>query len=447
MVLHTYVTPSNNEYKERIKETRYMSYSETLTDDIKRLMDIDIVRDLANKAMYLNDQLPYDVASITARQIYLGEPISGIEIPLIEEEDEEIEINNDGLLIENPHYKEENINLSPENIYADHVIEELNKVEDEKIIDLPIAEEVISESVQNDIIIDSPIEEEIISESNINDIITEPAKENILDDSIIEEVISEPIQSDIIVDLPVTEEIINEPVQNNIIIDSPIEEEIISESNINDIITESLKEDVLDDSIIEEEIISEPIPNNEIIESNISNDNLIVDENDELEKTFDLSNMLSELPVGMLDEIPNKNMLDELPLGDEIKEEELIINDDLLDSLQKENTSDLLDIITNDIEEIKHDDLLANINEEETKLEDLLPNLSETLNNETLEELPDIADNILLDEPIKPFEQTQEISTLDLPNLDDTSKMLASLTNGFTMDFQDEPVMQKVKTR
>ena len=32
-------------------------------------------------------------------------------------------------------------------------------------------------------------------------------------------------------------------------------------------------------------------------------------------------------------------------------------------------------------------------------------------------------------------------------NNNQTNDLLATLTNGFTMDFLDEPVMQKVKTR
>jgi hypothetical protein len=106
MELNTYITPSNNEFKERIRETRYMSYNDIISDEIKILMDIDIIRDLANKAMYINNQLPYDVASMTARQIYLGEPITGIEIPQIEIEEEEV-VNDNEIIIEEPIIKEE----------------------------------------------------------------------------------------------------------------------------------------------------------------------------------------------------------------------------------------------------------------------------------------------------------------------------------------------------
>ena len=393
MELNTYITPSNNEFKERIRETRYMSYNNVLSDEIKMLMDIDIVRDLANRAMYINNQLPYDVASLTARQIYLGEPITGIEIPLIEEEEDEI-IND------------------------------------------------------NEIIIEEPIFE----------------KEEIIDD---------------------------------------IEEEIISEEIISDEIIDEVKEEIIDDT------------------------------SDELEKTFDLSNMLSELPVGMLDEIPNKNMLDELPIGDEINNNnnDLIIDDSLLESLQKENNNDLLKItdevlnnsldnlpkeefvvddLLNDLplendkkeesldgllEELpKNDDLLENILEDNSKEEsldslleelpkndDLLNDLPE-LNNEKeealdslLEELPKNDNNLLDNLPeINNNEEINDDLLLNENNLDDlmgnlesslpnheelvkfdngivnnnqTNDLLATLTNGFTMDFLDEPVMQKVKTR
>lgn len=392
MELNTYITPSNNEFKERIRETRYMSYNNVLSDEIKMLMDIDIVRDLANRAMYINNQLPYDVASLTARQIYLGEPITGIEIPLIEEEDE---IIND-----------------------------------------------------NEIIIEEPIFE----------------KEEIIDD---------------------------------------IEEEIIPEEIISDEIIDEVKEEIIDDT------------------------------SDELEKTFDLSNMLSELPVGMLDEIPNKNMLDELPIGDEINNNnnDLIIDDLLLESLQKENNNDLLkitdEILNNSLDNLpkeeivvddllndlpldndkkeesldglleklpKNDDLLENILEDNSKEEsldslleelpkndDLLNDLPE-FNNEKeesldglLEELPKNDNNLLENLPeINNKEEINDDLLLNENNLDDlmgnlesslpnheelvkfdnsivnnnqTNDLLATLTNGFTMDFLDEPVMQKVKTR
>ena len=396
MELNTYITPSNNEFKERIRETRYMSYNNVLSDEIKMLMDIDIVRDLANKAMHINNQLPYDVASLTARQIYLGEPITGIEIPMIEEEEEII--NND-IIIEEPIFNKEDI------------------------IDDIIEEEIIDE-----------VQEEIIEDSN---------------DEIIDEV----------------------------------KEEIIEDSN----------EDIIDE--VQEEIIEE------------SNEEIIDDVENELEKTFDLSNMLSELPMGMLDEIPYKNMLDELPLGDDIKkDDELIIDDSLLEGLQKENKDDLLkitdEVINNSLDETVKEDSLDKLLDVLPENDNLLSNLPDIDNTQLIDNL---SDKVLKDEPalenlpeIKGIEkdtldnlleempkQEELLDSLPETKLEDDSlklndglddlmvgldnalpehenltkfsnnntiesqsnDLLATLTNGFTMDFLDEPVVQKVKTR
>ena len=251
---------------------------------------------------------------------------------------------------------------------------------------------------------------------------------------------------------------------------------------------------------IKEEVIGEEI----IMEDSVEEE--IIEETDELEKTFDLSNMLSELPVGMLDEIPTKDMLEELPIGEETKKENgLIMSTDLLDSLQKENTNDLLDIINTDFENVKYTDLITNIQEmpkkeiileEETLINEQLPDLisneepllpDTSLEEELLEELPEVApkedlfeelpkeevkeellveepkkedtnnledlsnlaDNILATDTLTSFEPKKEEleSKVEIQSIDASSQLLANLTNGFTMDFLDEPVMQKVKTR
>ena len=172
MVLHTYMTPRNNEFKERIKETRYMSYNDTISDDIKKLMDIDIVRDLANKAMYLNDKLPYDVASMNAKQIYLGEPIKGIEIPLIEEE-EDIDLTSDGLYIENPNFKVDSFETAapviPEPVVvAPFIPEPVAPVVEPPAITNPesiYSEEYLKEQKKQEMIIDSSFVYESINSS------------------------------------------------------------------------------------------------------------------------------------------------------------------------------------------------------------------------------------------------------------------------------------------
>ena len=90
MALNTFLTPKNNEFKSDLLMTRYMSEKEVLPDELRMLMDVDIIRDLALRTMHINPDMPYDLASLTARQVYLGEPITGIELPIITDDEEEI---------------------------------------------------------------------------------------------------------------------------------------------------------------------------------------------------------------------------------------------------------------------------------------------------------------------------------------------------------------------
>ena len=405
MVLHTYMTPRNNEFKERIKETRYMSYNDTISDDIKKLMDIDIVRDLANKAMYLNDKLPYDVASMNAKQIYLGEPIKGIEIPLIEEE-EDIDLTSDGLYIENPNFKVDSFEtvapVIPEPVVVAPVIPEpVAPVVEPPAITNPesiYSEEYLKEQKKQEMIIDSSFVDELINEPNTH------IEEEVIDSSFVDKLITESDDNSVIVNPSfVNQSEDQSSFDSSMIIENINHKEIISEPENNDLIIENpVKEEIIMEEPIKEEVIGEEI----------------IEETDELEKTFDLSNMLSELPVGMLDEIPTKDMLEELPIGEEPKKENgLIMSTDLLDSLQKENTNDLLDIINTDFENVKYTDLITNkqempkkeiILEEETLINEQLPDL---ISNEEplLPELPEVASNENLLEELPKEEVKEEL--------------------------------------
>ena len=425
MVLHTYMTPRNNEFKERIKETRYMSYNDTISDDIKKLMDIDIVRDLANKAMYLNDKLPYDVASMNAKQIYLGEPIKGIEIPLIEEE-EDIDLTSDGLYIENPNFKVESFEpvapVIPEPVVAAPVIKEpVAPVVEPTAITNPesiYSEEYLKEQKKQEMIIDSSFVDELISEPNTH------IEEEVIDSSFVDKLITEPDASSVIANPAfVNQNEDQSSFDNSMIIENINHEEIISEPEKIDLIIENpIKEEIIMEEPIKEEVIGEEI----IMEDSVEEE--IIEETDELEKTFDLSNMLSELPVGMLDEIPTKDMLEELPIGEEpIKENGLIMSTDLLDSLQKENTNDLLDIINTDFENVKYTDLITNkqempkkeiILEKEPLINEELPDLisneepllsSTSLDEDLLEELPEVTPKEDLFEELPKEEVKEEL--------------------------------------
>ena len=257
------------------------------------------------------------------------------------------------------------------------------------IIDSSFVDELISEPNRHieEEVIDSSFVDKLITESDDNSVIVNPSFVNQSEDQ-------SSFDSSMIIENINHEEIISEPENNDLIIENPVKEEIIME--------EPIKEEVIGEEIIMEDSVEEEI----------------IEETDELEKTFDLSNMLSELPVGMLDEIPTKDMLEELPIGEESKKENgLIMNTDLLDSLQKENTNDLLDIINTDFENVKYTDLITNkqempkkeiILEQETLINEQLPDL---ISNEEplLPELPEVASKEELLEELPKEEVKEEL--------------------------------------
>ena len=179
MALNTFLTPKNNEFKSDLLMTRYMSEKEVLPDELRMLMDVDIIRDLALRTMHINPDMPYDLASLTARQVYLGEPITGIELPIITDDEEEIVFEEDKKedIIEEP--KEEIIEEPKEEINdlindvpeMGDLIEDSSSM-DELINDMPKNDELAN---MDELINDAPNDDELIEEpSSIDELIDDP---------------------------------------------------------------------------------------------------------------------------------------------------------------------------------------------------------------------------------------------------------------------------------
>ena len=328
MALNTFLTPKNNEFKSDLLMTRYMSEKEVLPDELRMLMDVDIIRDLALRTMHINPDMPYDLASLTARQVYLGEPITGIELPIITDDEEEI------------------------------VFEEGNLKED--IIEEP-KEEIIEEPEEeiNDLINDVSDMGELIEDSNGMD--------------------------ELINDIPNNDELAN---MDELINDAPNNDELIEDSNGID--------DLIEDSSSIDELIEDPKGINELIDSSSSMDELIDDSSDKVNDD------------GLKEEIDLPGINDELPIIDEIGMDELI--DDIDSNF-----------------EIEKMDILSDLPEE---------------NNEEL----DLFNNDISDNALDALKDTLEVQ--NQPTMEDLEEKLGNtLTNGLSMDFLDEPVLQKVKTR
>lgn len=198
MALNTFLTPKNNEFKSDLLMTRYMSEKEVLPDELRMLMDVDIIRDLALRTMHINPDMPYDLASLTARQVYLGEPITGIELPIITDDEEEIVFEEGNLeedIIEEP--KEEIIEESKEEI--NDLINDVSEMGD-LIEDSSSMDELINDIPKNDelanmdeLINDAPNDDELIEEpSGIDELID--------DSSSMDELIEEPSGIDELID-------------------------------------------------------------------------------------------------------------------------------------------------------------------------------------------------------------------------------------------------------
>ena len=327
MALNTFLTPKNNEFKSDLLMTRYMSEKEVLPDELRMLMDVDIIRDLALRTMHINPDMPYDLASLTARQVYLGEPITGIELPIITDDEEEI------------------------------VFEEDKK---EDIIEEP-KEEIIEE----------PKEE-------INDLINDV-----------------PEMGDLIEDSSSMDELIN---------DMPKNDEL---ANMDELINDAPNDD---------ELIEEPSGIDELINDSSSMDELIDDSNS-IDELIEDSSSMDELIDDSSDKVNDDSLKEELDLPG--------INDELK-AIEETSTGELINDIDSNFE-VEKMDLFSDLPEENKEELDLFNN--------------DISDNAL-----DALQDTLDVQ--NQPTLEDIEEKLGNtLTNGLSMDFLDEPVLQKVKTR
>ena len=188
MALNTFLTPKNNEFKSDLLMTRYMSEKEVLPDELRMLMDVDIIRDLALRTMHINPDMPYDLASLTARQVYLGEPITGIELPIITDDEEEIVFEEDNVIkdiIEEP--KEEIIEEPKEEI--NDLINDVSEMGD-LIVDSPSMDELFSDIPKNEELIEEPSGiDELIDNSSSMDELIDDSSDKVNDDGLKEELV------------------------------------------------------------------------------------------------------------------------------------------------------------------------------------------------------------------------------------------------------------------
>ena len=392
MALNTFLTPKNNEFKSDLLMTRYMSEKEVLPDELRMLMDVDIIRDLALRTMHINPDMPYDLASLTARQVYLGEPITGIELPIITDDEEEIVFEEDNVIkdiIEEP--KEEIIEEPKEEI--NDLINDVSEMGD-LIVDSPSMDELFSDIPKNDELIEEP--------SGINELID--------DSSSMDELIEEP--SGI----------------NELINDSSNTDELIDDS--------SSMDELIDDSNGFDKLIDDTSSMDELIDDSNGFDKMINDSSnmDELFSDIPKNEELIEEPSGIDELIDNSSSMDEL-----IDDSSDKINDDgLKEELVLPGINDELKAI----EETSMDELFNDVDSNlEVEKMDLFSDLPEE-NNEELE----LFNNDISDNALDALQDT--LNSQNQPTMEDIEEKLGNtLTNGLSMDFLDEPVLQKVKTR
>ena len=392
MALNTFLTPKNNEFKSDLLMTRYMSEKEVLPDELRMLMDVDIIRDLALRTMHINPDMPYDLASLTARQVYLGEPITGIELPIITDDEEEIVFEEDNVIkdiIEEP--KEEIIEEPKEEI--NDLINDVSEMGD-LIVDSPSMDELFSDIPKNEELIEEP--------SGINELID--------DSSSMDELIN---------DAPNDNELIEEP--------SGIDELIDDSNSMDELIDDSNSFDkLIDDSSSMDELINDTNGFDELFNDSSNMDELFSDipKNDEL----------IEEPSGIDELIDNSSSMDELiddssdKVNDDGLKEELVlpgINEEL-PKIEETSMGELFNDVDSNLE-VEKMDLFSDLPEE---------------NNEELE----LFNNDISDNALDALQDT--LDAQNQPTMEDIEEKLGNtLTNGLSMDFLDEPVLQKVKTR
>ena len=200
---------------------------------------------------------------------------------------------------------------------------------------------------------------------------------------------------ELINDMPKNDELAN---MDELINDAPNDDELIEEpSGIDELINDSSSMDeLIDDSNSIDELIDDPNGIDEIIEDSSSMDELIDDSSDK---------------------VNDDSLKEELDLPG--------INDELK-AIEETSTGELINDIDSNFE-VEKMDLFSDLPEENKEELDLFNN--------------DISDNAL--------DALQD--TLDAqnqPTMEDIEEKLGNtLTNGLSMDFLDEPVLQKVKTR
>ena len=384
MALNTFLTPKNNEFKSDLLMTRYMSEKEVLPDELRMLMDVDIIRDLALRTMHINPDMPYDLASLTARQVYLGEPITGIELPIITDDEEEIVFEEDNVIKDIIEEPKEEIN---------DLINDVSEMGD-LIVDSPSMDELFSDIPKNEELIEEP--------SGINELID--------DSSSMDELIN---------DAPNDNELIEEP--------SGIDELIDDSNSMDELIDDSNSFDkLIDDSSSMDELINDTNGFDELFNDSSNMDELFSDipKNDEL----------IEEPSGIDELIDNSSSMDELiddssdKVNDDGLKEELVlpgINDEL-PKIEETSMGELFNDVDSNLE-VEKMDLFSDLPEE---------------NNEELE----LFNNDISDNALDALQDT--LDAQNQPTMEDIEEKLGNtLTNGLSMDFLDEPVLQKVKTR
>ena len=177
MTTKIFITPKNFGDK---SQTRYFSDKEEMSKDIKRMMDLDIIRDMALATMAEDSSITYDLAYKIAKAEYLGEEIE-IPIPPITIEEDLLEETIDGeqSLVEEisvPQIQEEQM---PENITLPQVQEEIKTNDitmpqsEEKLITddivIPKLEDVLLPNIEEPILPTKTTDNEVHSEPTLSD--------------------------------------------------------------------------------------------------------------------------------------------------------------------------------------------------------------------------------------------------------------------------------------
>ena len=169
---------------------------------------------------------------------------------------------------------------------------------------------------------------------------------------------------------------------------------------------------------------------------------------DELFSDIPKNEELIEEPSGIDELIDNSSSMDELiddssdKVNDDGLKEELVlpgINDELKE-VEETSMGELFNDVDSNLE-VEKMDLFSDLPEENNEKLELFSDLPEE-NNEELE----LFNNDISDNALDALQDT--LDAQNQPTMEDIEEKLGNtLTNGLSMDFLDEPVLQKVKTR